>query len=418
MSKLRMFFSKHFLSILLLCSVVVLASCNMDGMSKDLQRTAARMNDPRNCFACQLFSALFGTIATLTSNLYTNICTLALYILAIALFIWILWHVLVFVTTLREPNIAQFWITLLQTLFKGGFVAILIATKERLYELIRTLLEPIALIFIQTSYALLEGTASMQGQDVHTLYPIQSTPGFPTKMGELLVNLIYKITVTLNVGHILGVKLMTSTDTDFLNFCIGFVTTIIFFMMTLFFPFYLLDALFRLAFVFALLPFFLVAWVFKKTESYLTKAWAIFMGAFAQILTACIFVSLCIATLNGFVTLNGYEELLDNTVTDIDAFAEFEGDQLLYPFLSFLFIAFYMYGLSKRISYVTSHFTAAPASNMVHKAIDRIKSAVKTVALLSIAVAALAVPGLSGVSKVALDKAKSESKKAADPRRG
>lgn len=411
------FFKKHFLSLLLISFMCLLAACDLTpDRGLDLQETQEQMNSPQGCSSCQLFAAIFNAIAQMTGQLYPVLCPIALSVLALGLFAWLLWHVVTLATTLREPNLSQFWVNLFQTLFKAGFIAILIQSKERLYQLIDTILEPIAMIFIELSQTLLQNNLSphiLAISDYNASF--QSSPGFPAQMGQGLVSLIYRITVTLNVGRVLGLKLMLGSDLT--NIIVGTITTFIFFLMTLFFPFYLLDGLFRLAFVFVLLPFFLVAWVFQKTEHYLKKAWVIFFGAFAQILVSCVFVALIIATLESFIRISGYEGLLSGTVQDMDQFTEMEADQLLYPFLSFLFLAVYIYAMSKRISSVTAHFTAAPSSNIVNNTLNRLKKAVTATALVTVAAMA-ALTGLAPVANVALDRAKKQAKSAASPQGG
>ncbi|MBP5534798.1 MAG: hypothetical protein J6Y03_04760 [Alphaproteobacteria bacterium] len=416
MSKLKLPFSKYFLSILLIGLLFLLAACDTTSQEGlDLNEVQDSMNEPQACFSCQLFMFIFNAIANLSSALYPRLCSIALSLLGLGLFAWLLWHVFTLLTTLREPNLSQFYVSLFQTLFKSGFVAILIHYRERLYEVINTVLEPIAMIFIDLSKTILNNNWITPLKTARGLnLSFNGAPGFPADMGKELVELIYRITVTLNIGRILGLKLMLGTD--FVNFWIGLVTTLIFLLMTLFFPFYLLDGLFRLAFVFALLPFFLVAWVFKKTEHYMTKAWAIFFGAFAQILVACIFVAISVAVLETFIELNGYGNFL-GTAGDIDKFGEIEGDQLLYPFLSFFFVAIYIYAMSKRITSVTAHFTGAPSSNIIGNVLDRFKKAVKALALIAVAVAAASV-GLSAAAHVAFDRAKNEAKSAASQQGG
>ena len=416
MNKLKLPYSKYFLSILLIGLLFLLAACDYTPKrGLDLEEVQNSMTAPRACFSCQLFMVVFNAIGGLSASLYPQLCSVALSLLALGLFAWILWHVFTLATTLREPNLSQFWIDLFQTLFKAGFISILIHSKERLYEIIDTIMEPIAMIFIELSNTILQNnwiSPLQTNPDLNLSY--QGGPGFPAEMGKRLAELIYRITLTLNVGRILGLRLMLQWD--FTNICIGFITTAVFFLMTLFFPFYLLDGLFRLAFVFALLPFFLVSWVFKKKEHYMKKAWVIFLGAFAQILVACIFVAISVATLEVFIKLNGYEHLV-STAADIDKFASQEADQLLYPFLSFFFVAIYIYAMSKRITSVAAHFTGAPSSNIIGNVFERLKKAMKAIALTAVAIAASTV-GFTPVAHAALSRAKAQAKSAVSQQGG
>lgn len=428
MNKLKKMLPKYIFSILMICCVCVLASCDATPeKGLNLQEMEDQMNSPSGCFSCQMFIVTYNTIGSMAKNIYPQVCSIALSFLALGLFAWILWHVLVLVTTLREPNLSQFWISLFQTLFKGGFIAVLVRSRERIYLVLNTVFEPIALVFIELSHSFLQNNWSSKVKSIADLgNSIQPGPGFPAEMGTRLVDLIYRITVTLNYGRVLSLRLMLGEDT--LNYWVGLISAGAFYLMTIFFPLSLLDGLFRLAFVFTLLPLFLVTWVFKKTEAFLYKAWSIFISAFAQIMISCIFVSLCVTTVEGFVDLYGYNGLLSGAVEDTDQLALAEANQLLYPFLSFLFVTIYMYFLSKRVSEISAHFTGGPSSNIVNRSIEKFKNICKGIAITGLAVTASAValviplPFVGSVAspiaavarKEALEKFKQASKEGGD----
>ncbi len=390
--------------------LLFLAACDMS-TNMDLEDVHERMNTPEGCFVCYYFRVIYNMLARLSGGIYPVMCNSALSVLALGFFGWILWHVLGLITSMREPNIAQFWVQFFQKFFKVGFVAILIASKERVLEVIDSVMVPIALLFISLGRSIIDSNwISVVSTNRVFTSGIQSGPGFSSDVGLQLENLIYRVTIALNSGRVLGLRMMLSDD--FANFWLGLMTVVIFFLMTLFFPFYLLDGLIRLAFVFMLLPFFLVAWCFKFSASYFTKAWAIFLGAFAQILAACVFVSLCIATFEGFVSIRGFGHLLSPTVQNIDRILYNDAGRMSLSFLSFVLVAFYMYDLSKRITSVTAYFTGAPSSSIMAGAIERVKQAAKAIALTAVAVTASAV-GLAPVAQVAADQAKDSAKKAA-----
>ena len=134
-------------------------------------------------------------------------------------------------------------------------------------------------------------------------------------------------------------------------------------------------------------------------------------------MVSCIFVSLCVATVEGFVDIYGYKGLLTGSVEDMDQFVYAEANQLLYPFLSFLFVTIYMYFLSKRISEISGHFTGAPTSNVVNSAVEKFKNLCKGVAMTGVAVVASAVAlvvPLPSVGSVASPIAAAARKEAAE----
>ena len=409
MKRLMSFFSCHILKVLPLIGMLLLTACE-ETTENDLVATQQKMNSPEGCFSCQFFQVVYNTAANMSSDAYLTMCDVASSLLIIGLMFWILFHVFKLLITLREPNLAQFWVQLFQQLFKGGFVAILVASKERLYQFINTVMEPIALIFVDLSNKMLVANWSSQVSMSGTLSTnFSAGPGLPSSIGKTMEMLIYRITLALNVGRVIGLRLMLQSD--MINYWLGLVTTIIFFLMTLIFPFYLIDGFIRLALVFALLPIFLVCWAFKWSAHYMTKVWDMFIGAFTQIFVACIFVSIFIAVFEGFISIRGYGYLLDPTVQNVDALFREEANRMSFSFLSFLVIAFYMYNLSKSISKVTSHFTGASSSNAVVSIIEKAKKGTRALILAGVALAGAAL-GLTPVAKVAAKQAKDDAKEA------
>ncbi len=407
MKILKSLFCKFYSFILPICGMLILTACDMT-TNMDLESTQDQMNSVAGCFSCQFFRVVYNAAAQMASLAYPRLCDIAMSLLAIGLMLWILWHVLQLVTSMREPNLAQFWIQLFQMLFKGTFVAILVATKERLFFVVNSFMEPIGMIIIELSNTLLTSNwVSRISLTANLNSSFNSGPGFSAKIGEQLEVLIYRITVALNTGRVFGARLMLGSD--FSNFWLGLVMTLIFLLMTLFFPLYLLDSVIRLAFVFTLLPLFLVAWIFKPTEHYLKKAWTMFLSAFLQIMGACIFVAICVSVFEGFISIRGYSHLLSPAAQASSAAFMDDAKTMSFSFLSFMLIAFYMYNLSKRVSIVTSHFTGAPSSNVMNKAIEKAKAVMKAVVLTAVAVAASAT-GLGAIGRAAAKNAQETAK--------
>ena len=403
--RLSLFLAHQQLRVLHLIGLLLIAGCNGKAQN-DMEKTFQLFNSPKGCYACQFFKIVYNTGAEISSKAYNSLCDMATSLLIIGLLIWLVWHFISTFVTLREPNISKYWIELFQHFFKAGFVAILIRSKEHLIEFINSILTPISLIIIDLSQKLLASNWSSSINPATLSSSYQSGPGFSAQIGGSLENLIYRITVALNLGFVMGLRLMLQTD--LINFWLGVVTTAMFFLMIIIFPFYLIDGFIRLALVFTMLPIFLVAWVFKWSSHYMKKAFAMFLGAFLQVMIACIFVSICIAVFEGFVAIRGFGYLLDPTVQNIDRLFNEEANRMSFSFLSFLMLAFYMYNLSKNVPKLASTFTGAPSGNVLARAIERTKKAARALALTAAAIAT-AMVGLPAVSKVAAEQAKKDA---------
>ena len=192
MEKFKSFFLHKIWKFLPVLGIFFISACKVDG-NDTTEETFRLMNSPAGCFSCQLFRVVYNAAAQMSANAYLKLCDIALSLLVIGLTAWLFLHVLSIMVSLREPNLSKFWVQLFQKLFKGGFVAILIASKERLVEVINTLFEPIMLIFIDLSSNILRSNwASKHTTLANTLNSSFNVgPGFNRQIAVQLENLIY-----------------------------------------------------------------------------------------------------------------------------------------------------------------------------------------------------------------------------------
>lgn len=378
---------------------------------EDLVALHEKLVSKNGCVSCNVFRLVYNEVGTLTVNVYPEMCSMAMSLLMIALFMWILMHVLKLLTSLREPNLAEFWILLLHTLFKGMLVAVFISTKDRLLYIIDSILMPIASVIIALGAEILDMSwVSSVAKDAVYSSGITAAPGLSQELGLQLENLIFRINAALSVGTVLGLKLFTSGT--WANWLIGGICTGIFWMLSIFFPFYLIDGIIRLAFVFCMLPIFLVCWCFRVTSDYLTKGFAMFLGAFLQIMLGCIYVSLAVAVLEGYLKMNS-ASYLDMVAQDSSEQIFTDASRLSVPFLAFILIAFYLYELSKRINDFTSYLSGAPGTSILGNAVAAVKAGARAVAFAAVAVGAF-VTGNTAVARTAAEHMTENAKEAAD----
>ena len=365
-------------------------------------------NSTNGCFSCLFFRVTYNWVGKFTSDMYDFMCDYALAFLALGLFFWTLMHVLKLVSSLREPNIAQFWVEMFITWFKCCFIAVFIATKDRLLYVINGILEPIGTLIIGTGAEVLDMTWFSDAKDVFA-GGFTPAPGFSAEVGLQLENLIYRLQIALNGGRVLGIRLLGN---DFANDCLALVILVIFTLLSIFFPFYLIDGLIRLAFVFVMLPIFMVCWCFRVTATYATKAFSMFMGAFLQIMMGCVFVAIAVAVFEGFVQVRSLHFLIIPETQDTSKIIYAEAERMSMGMIAFLFLAVYIYELSKRINAFTSHFTGAPGRSIMAGAIERFKSVTRALAWSAVAAVGF-VSGAAPIAHVAAEHAKEEGEDAA-----
>ena len=341
---------------------------------RHLQALQSRLNSPSICGACRVMRVVYNEVGALSSQVYPKMCGIALSFMALILAFWLMIHFVRTLIVMRKPNVAEFWVPLFHTLFKCALMAAFIASGERVLYVIDHILMPIASLIASVGFDFLDMNWVSTLVSTERVYTsgIEAVPGFSAELGLQLENLIYRVNVAFNLGIVLGLRLLTSGP--FWNFVLGGIVTVIFFLVSLVFPYYLIDGIIRMAFVFCMLPIAMMCWCFRFTAQYFKTAWNIFLGAFLQITLGCIFVSVSVAVIEGFLQLRipGY---LSPQIQDESAEVLTDAARMSVPFLAFVLVAFYIYKLSKQVNEITGYFTGVPASSVFKSGLTLLKGA-------------------------------------------
>lgn len=117
------------------------------------------------------------------------------------------------------------------------------------------------------------------------------------------------VSASLGVGMALGATLIKMNTDSFWNgimtIIIGVCIFLTFFLIYLMFPLKLLDAFIRLAFVFALMPLWIILWVFPATAGYTKKAWDTFIGTLFYFISLSIVIALVLILMNESIQPEG-----------------------------------------------------------------------------------------------------------------
>ncbi len=110
------------------------------------------------------------------------------------------------------------------------------------------------------------------------------------------------VSASLGVGMAMGSALMKFGFMDLFDrpgaIIVGLGILLSFFLIYLIFPLKLLDAFIRLGFIFALMPLWIVLWVFPATAQYTKKAFDMFIGTLLFFIALSIIVSLILIMMN------------------------------------------------------------------------------------------------------------------------
>ncbi len=393
-----------------MAAVLFLSSCGMD-VEVDIVKAQEDMNSTKSCWTCQLFTIVFNTGASIATNAFDSIKNLAWGLLAVGLVIYLCLRTLSLFLSMRLPDLPDYWISITTKLGKGGLVSIFLLSSSHMWELINTIIAPIITVFVRLSFMILNLNFPTR---VATSTTVGSTfisgPGLPAEIGAQLEDLVYRSTVALNIGRALGLRMMMLSD--FTGFIIGLIIIGIFFMLLLFFPMYLIDALVRIIFVIILFPILLVAWVFSVTEKYFKTAWNMLIGGLAQLFISCVFIALLVSTIEAFTQMRGYNIILNPTYQNTNPDVLREMSRMSISALSFIVMAFYLYNLSKHLTEISGFLTNSSQTSMVGDFTRRLKQLAIAAVAATIAIVAASV-GAAPVTAVMKKKALDEAQKAA-----
>lgn len=256
------------------------------------------------CWFCPLFVVLFDTINTLATTIASNLRDVLLATLGVGILFFIAFRVGATVIKLQEVDLMQFLGDLFKHLGRAIIAAALIAgTIQIFHYLISPLLTyslNLAITFMQ-SYTLTgnadtdsylkiavgditESATSICGGFSNSAgdnYSGAFSPDLKNAMRCMLATMSANLILGMVVGLVvLGMGLVANWIFPDIQMSLsGAVIFGSFFMIYLAVPFRLVDNLMRLAFVGALMPFWIILWVFPATVQYTKNAWNMFLAA-------------------------------------------------------------------------------------------------------------------------------------------
>jgi len=407
----KLFSTRLFTGLLLILLCIVLSGCDAK-MADDLDITNEYINSVRGCWTCQFYVSLFNTAGRITNNVYDPLRSIALMLLGGGLFGWLIVKTGSLFLSLREPNLAKFWLEIIKTVGLAMIVALILIRGDVFNELIASFLQPIIDIFLNFALMIVDQSLpSKIPNDLRTGTDFIPVPGMTVTIGMKLELLIYKVSVALNVCRIMGLRMMMIGG--FMSTVLGLVTVCLFFFLVIIFPLFIIDGVLRFAFVMILLPLFLVCWVFPATRGYFKKAWNMFLSAFAQMMVCCIFISLAVCVMETFFDLRGYNLILSPVIQEINPDIVSEMSTLSVTNLSFLIMIYFLYNSAQSVMKIAGFLAGAPGTSIMDKVARGTKEAIKAATWAAVAVVAASV-GAGGVAQKALEKAKEHINNAKD----
>ncbi|MDD3669012.1 MAG: hypothetical protein PHX68_01820 [Alphaproteobacteria bacterium] len=346
--------SKKWIALVLLC-IALFFSAAAGAQDAKFQET---LNDyfgatdgSSICWFCPVFQAILLSVNSLTKYTVTGLSGPLLVLLSVGLLFFLVFKIGKFLVSFQAVDIGALIPELTGPLGRGIIASILLFEGGKyMIVVFASLLNPILDIGMDLSTRILQSTmdsTTMQiiqaGQDPQAIANAAAAgaaaPGSgsskaasgldPDSCPFRMQNADYAqldksaltgreinsilcwmgtVSSSLGVGMATGATLMKASLTagswgipNFSMLLIGLAVWFSFFALFLSFPFKLFDAIIGLGFVLALMPFWIVLWVFPQTSGYTKKAWDKFIGSIILFLCLSVVISFVIVAMNSAI---------------------------------------------------------------------------------------------------------------------
>ena len=270
--------------------------------------------DEVKCWVCNIFELFFDTGNYFAATTAEALTSSGLILLGVGLALWLAFHIMPIVASFRAGNVMQMITKIGIGLFKAMVVACFLSIG--LQPIFNYIISPTVNLAMGVSDRIMASVNAgeekkindegVQGSYERAEIKRESSPN---SMGEEFANtdgvfdedvrgamlgIVKNTFATIDYAQsfssfllcestrpfefeFLGITLYIPT-LDFKLFNTGILSWCIFGIMSLVFPFYIIDALFRAILICLLSPLFMVAWVFPATAGYAAKAFNMFLG--------------------------------------------------------------------------------------------------------------------------------------------
>ena len=346
----------------------------------------------------QIGSAVYNSLAGTEGN-----TEFAIPILAVCFGVWLAWQVLRYVGPLHGQAPADFFQIIANGFFRLLVVCCLI--KWGASEAFETFIGMFAVaaanvgtdIMLKASQTLDEGGVSnfeiLNWDNLSGVMKLHAAVALNMKVAtSVFMEIVGMGFVLAQFAFSDGILcILPSIDPLWTGYVLIFAATILVFII----PFKFLDILFRLTLVYALLPMFLMAWVFPSTRKYTMKAWGIVLNAVCLLLIMSVLFALCTGMMSNLVLSGSTDSgALDNAQILYNLFRTdetCEDKNMLLIMLVAIFLSMKSLNLGKQLA---GHLSETPSGAVAEGMLNTLTGAVGGRA----ASAAAASIGLAGSS--------------------
>lgn len=273
-----------------------------------------------NCWACGMFEAAFKAGSMLMGAVYREVADDALTLLGAGMLVWMVFFIGKQLISPTEIDPIDLWkqvgIRCAWAIFAAAFLGMTVVgtggggggggglpVNDPNWEvaIFEYTLEPIVLVSVGLGEAVLNSAADLSAARQPCSYDLSATPPPPQVMspgvGDAVKCLINDMSRFVSGGLIVGYTLVELSCQDcwlpdFGMLFAGLFLVIIFGIILVVFPLYLLDSIIRIGIMGVLAPVLVVAWVFESTRQYVKQAFQMVIHAGFTLVIMCVILAL------------------------------------------------------------------------------------------------------------------------------
>ena len=408
---------RHHLAIrnALLTVALFVALCVLSGC-KGMPSQADWSTTVQNCWSCTLYKALFDAINNLVTKLYITLASKALMLMGVGLLFWLAFRTVKMVTSLHEPNLQEYVMSVITTLFKALIVTGILLSGDGYLCVLDIIVTPVLTGFAELSWIVFTANKNINKgfvwPDELGGMTLEQCNLFSGHLAYQFQDLVFRVYVALNSGISLGYYMMV--EKSFLNWVIGPFIMWMFFIMSLIFPMMFIDSFVRLGAVIVLSPFFFVAWVFPSTKQAIRQAWNVVFGATMQILIACIYIGLIIGVIELFAT-DKWPGMLGESRQTSDPSMMTNFKRLSTEAISFFALILILSRMQRNIPHISGYLGGDSSTSSMIGFADGIKQLAISATQIAVgaALSAFGIPGGAALMKAGAQRIAEQAKDAA-----
>ena len=366
--------TKKIFSVILTIAVAILicaSSSAFAGESKSIPEISAEY---RICWFCPLFEKIYTSAGEYAMTGYNAVAEGCRALIAIGLGLWFAFESLKALSQVSAFQPGAFWKKVTGRMF-AGVLAIAILSSNAI-DVYGYLISPIILAAVGFGSALLPSIGGGQ-----ICVPASSTPTYdpnnalPIEAREALGCMMQNMNDAVADAMGWGVALIiNSSGQGFLGvlpdigmLISGIIIAFMFFLLLMVMPIYMVDSVIRLGIVGALLPVFVVAWVFPLTKHFSKAGFTMLINSMVQLITMCLFVGLISAMVGGILygldAVNAQDAANDNDVVALYEALSTES-MLIFQLGAVALMGFFLISKAPVIGSHFSEMSGAPGLNI------------------------------------------------------